>query len=243
MNRIRFLDTIWQDTGYALRTLRKNPAFAVTAVLTLALGIGANTAIFSVIRAVLLKPLPYRAADRLVHISGGASATSIRFEEMRTAARSYSAIGAFRGGVENVTFSGEGGPEVLTEARVSANFLGILGVEPLLGRSFLPEEDTPGGPPVAMISAEFWQRRFGGDPLVAGKTATMAATPYTIIGVLPAGFQFPFSGVDLWVTQPYYLMPLLGRIRPVEAAGGHQTGKRRTGGPESSIRHRSSRYA
>jgi len=201
--------------------MRKNPAFAVTAVLTLALGIGANTAIFSVIRAVLLKPLAYRDPDRLVHISGGASATSMRFEEIRAAARSYSAIGAFRGGVENVTFSGEGVPEMLTEARVSANFLRILGVEPLLGRSFLAEEDAPGGPPVAMISAALWQRRFGGDPLVAGKTATMAATPYTIIGVLPAGFQFPFSGVDVWVTQPYYLMSpfspyldVFGRLKP-----------------------------
>ena len=92
MNRIRFLDTISQDLLYALRTMGKNPAFAVTAVLTLALGIGANTAIFSVIRAVLLKPLAYRDPDRLVHISGGASATSIRFEEIRTAARSYSAL-------------------------------------------------------------------------------------------------------------------------------------------------------
>ena len=221
MHRVGLLETISQDLLYALRTMGKNPAFAVTAVLTLALGIGANTAIFSVIRAVLLKPLPYRDPYRLVHISGGASATSMRFEEIRTAARSYGAIGAFRGGVENVTFSGEGGPEVLTEARVSANFLRILGVEPLLGRSFLPEEDAPGGPPVAMISAEFWQRRFGGDPLVAGKTATVAATPYTIIGVLPVGFQFPFSGVDVWVTQPYYLMspfsPYLdvyGRLKP-----------------------------
>src|SRR5437870_5592179 len=162
MHRVGLLETISQDSLYALRTLRKNPAFAVTAVLTLALGIGANTAIFSVIRAVLLKPLPYRDADRLVHISGGASATSMRFEEIRAAARSYSAIGAFRGGVENVTFSGESGPEVLTEARVSANFLRILGVEPLLGRSFLSEEDAPVAPPVSMISAAFGQRRSGG---------------------------------------------------------------------------------
>jgi len=171
------LEAITQDMLYAARSMRKSPAFTVTALLTLALGIGANTAMFTVIRAVLLKPLAYRDPDRLVQVSGGA--TSIRFEEIRTAARSYTELGAFRGGVENVTFSGEGGPEVLTEARVSANFLRILGVEPLLGRSFLPEEDAPGGLPVAMISAGFWQRRFGGDPLVAGKSPPEAVQRMT----------------------------------------------------------------
>jgi putative ABC transport system permease protein len=181
MNRIGLLETISQDLLYALRTLRKNRIFAVAAVLTLALGIGANTAMFTVIRAVLLKPLAYRDPDRLVRVSGGA--TSMHFEEMRKAARSYSELGAFLDGFEeDVTLSGAAGPEVLKEARVSANFLRILGVEPVLGRSFLPEEDTPGGPPVAMISAELWQRRFGGDPSVCGRTATLAATPYTIIG-------------------------------------------------------------
>lgn len=200
MNRIGLLETISQDLLYALRTLRKNRIFAITAVLTLALGIGATTAMFTVIRAVLLKPLAYRDPGRLVRVSGGA--TSMHFEEMRKTARSYSELGAFLDGFEeDVTLSGAAGPEVVKEARVSANFLRILGVEPVLGRSFLSEEDKPGGPPVAMISAELWQRRFGGDPSVCGRTATLAATPYTIIGVLPAGFEFPFSGVDVWVTK------------------------------------------
>jgi len=201
MNRVGLLETISQDMFYALRTMRKSPAFATTAVLTLALGIGANTAIFSVVRAVLLKPLAYRDPDRLVRVSGGA--TSMRFEEIKAAARSYTELGVFLDGFEeDITLSGAEGPEVLKEARVSANFLRILGVEPLLGRSFGPEEDAPGGLPVAMLSAELWQRRFAGDLSICGRTATLGATLYTIIGVLPPSFQFPFSGVDIWVTGP-----------------------------------------
>src|SRR6185503_4687479 len=161
------------DLRYAIRQLIKTPGFTIVAVFSLALGIGANTAIFTVIRAVLLKPLEYHDPDRLVLVSGGA--ISMRFEEMRTAARSFSELGAFVNGyIEKITLSGGAGPEVLQGARVSANFLRILGVEPVLGRSFVLEEDAPGGPPVALISAALWQRRFGGDPLVAGKTATLA---------------------------------------------------------------------
>jgi putative ABC transport system permease protein len=219
MNSIGFLENLWRDLLCALRTMRKSPAFAVTAVLTLALGIGANTAIFSVIRAVLLKPLEYHDPDQLVRVSGGA--TSMRFEVIRTGARSYSGVGAYLGGLETVALAGGAGPEVLKEARVSANFLRILGVEPMLGRGFQSEEDAPGGPPVAIISAELWRRRFGGDPSIAGLTATLAATPHTIVGVMPAGFQFPFSGVDVWVTKPSDdirpLSPVLAvfaRLRP-----------------------------
>src|SRR5262249_52936541 len=101
-----------------------------------------------------------------------------------------------------LTLSGEGGPQVLRTARVSAGFLRILRVEPLLGREFLPQEDSPGGAPVAMISAELWQRRFGGDPQIAGKTVTLSTSPYTIVGVLPPRFQFPFPDLDVWLAQP-----------------------------------------
>jgi putative ABC transport system permease protein len=212
---------IRQDMLYGLRTLGKNPAFTLTAVLTLALGIGANTAIFTTVHAVLLKPLDYRDPDRLVHVSGGS--TSMRFEEMRTAARSFTELGAFTVGRENVTLSGTDGPEALKGARVSANFLRILGVEPVLGRSFLAEEDRPGGPPVAMISAELWRRRFGANPLIAGRTSTLAAIPHTIIGVLPAGFQFPFSDVDIWVTRPseWSIIPVQARhLSPIVSVFG-----------------------
>jgi len=199
MNILSLLETIGQDTRYALRTTRKKPAFAVTAVLTLALAIGGNTAMFTVIRAVLLKPLQYSDPDRLVRISGGATPT--RFEEMRAGAHSFTELAASTG-VDNITLSLGAEPEVVKGIRVSAGFLRIPGVEPLLGRSFHPEEDSPGGAPVAMISAELWQRRFAGDPQIAGKTATLEGTVYTIIGVLPPHFQFPLPNVNVWMTAP-----------------------------------------
>ncbi|HSU59533.1 MAG TPA: ABC transporter permease [Bryobacteraceae bacterium] len=193
------LETVSRDLFYAVRTIRRNPGFTVTAVLMLATGIGANTAIFSVIHAVLLSPLEYRDPDRLVDISGGA--TPVRFQEMKAAAKSFSGLGAFSG-QEDLTLSAGVQPEVLKAARVSAGFLQILGVNPLLGRGFLPEEDSPGAPAVAMISARLWQQRFGGNRHVVGKTAMFAATSHTIIGVLPAHFQFPFPDLDVWLTQP-----------------------------------------
>jgi putative ABC transport system permease protein len=210
MNSIAHFETAWQDLLYALRTTRGNPGFVMTAVLTVALGIAGNTAMFTVIRAVLLKPLEYRDPDRLVRVSAdyprlNAQDTTFslrRFLDMRAAGRSFSGFGAYLLSPENVTLSGGGQPEALKEARVSANFLEILGMQPLLGRSFLAKEDARGGPPVTMISAELWKRRFGSDPQVAGKGATLNSTPHTIIGVLPAGFAFPFPGADVWVTRP-----------------------------------------
>src|SRR5580700_11218405 len=175
MNDVRLRETIWRDTLYALRTMRKKPAFAATAILTLALAIGGNTAMFTVIRAVLLKPLRYPDADRLVHISGGATPT--RFAEMQAGALSFTALGAFAS-EENVTLSSGAEPEVLNGVRVSASFLRILDVQPLRGRGFRPEEDAPGGPPVVMIGAELWQRRFSGDAQIVGKTVNLDATPY-----------------------------------------------------------------
>jgi len=145
MNGIAYVETTWQDLLYALRTMRGNPAFVMTAILTIALGIGGNTAMFTVIRAVLLKPLEYRDPDRLVRVSAdyprlNSQDTTIslrRFVDMRAAARSFSGFGAFLQSPENLTLSGGGEPEALKGARVSANFLEVLGVQPLLGRSFL----------------------------------------------------------------------------------------------------------
>ena len=194
-----FLETALQDSRYALRTMRQRPGFTATAVVTLALAIGGNTSMFAVIRAVLLEPLPYPEPDRLVRIEGGATPT--RFAEMKSAARSFTGIGAYMG-VEDVALGGAGEPEVLKAARVSASFLPILAVEPLRGGGFRAEEDASGGAPVALISEELWQRRFGGDPQIAGKTAILAATAYTIVGVLPPRFAFPAPGVDVWLTAP-----------------------------------------
>jgi putative ABC transport system permease protein len=214
-----FLETIWQDARHALRTMRKNPAFAATAVLTLALGIGGNTAIFAIIRGVLLKPLAYHDPDRLVQLSRGA--TSVRFDEMKDAARSYAGLGDYLNSVFDITLSSSTGPEVLKGASVSGNFLNILEVDPLLGRGFRPEEDTAAGPPVAMISADLWRRRFDSDPGILSKTVILGATPHTIVGVLPPGFQFPHSDVDVWVPRPFDfvntsspLLGIFGRLKP-----------------------------
>jgi putative ABC transport system permease protein len=219
MDSIGLLDTIWRDLIYALRTMRKNPAFAATAVLTVALGIGGTTAMFSVIRSVLLNPLAYREPDRLVELSRGA--TSTRFEEVKNAARSYAGLGDYLNSVFDVTLSSSTEPEVLKGVSVSANFLDILEVEPLLGRGFRPEEDTAGGPPVAIISAGLWGRRFGGDPGIIGKTVTLTGLPYSIVGVLPTGFAFPYPDVDVWITKPLTfvnttspLLSVFGRLNP-----------------------------
>ncbi len=201
---------IRQDARHAMRGLRRNPAFAATAVTTLALAIGGNTAMFTVIRAVLLKPLAYRDPDSLVHISGGA--TPLRFSEMRSAADSIADFGAFTS-QENVTLAGRGEPEVLKGVHVSANFLRILGVGPLRGRGFLPQEEAPGGAPVAMISAALWQRRFGGDPRISGRTANLGGTSYTVVGVLPPRFEFPYAGLDVWMTAPTEWPPIPPKSR------------------------------
>jgi putative ABC transport system permease protein len=233
MTPVAFLESTWQDIPYALRTLRKNPAFILTAVLTLALGIGGNTAIFTVIRAVLLKPLEFRDPDRLVYFSidnarrnvRNASFSLTQFTEMQSTAKSFSGLGAY-GRPDNVTLSGIGEPETLKAARVSANFLDVLGVSPIVGRSFLPEEDQRGGRPVAMISSGLWKRRFAADPNIAGKPATLDTSSCTILGVLPEGFEFPYAGVDVWFPRPsewsllparYWGLPILtgfARLKP-----------------------------
>jgi predicted permease len=201
-----------QNLNYGIRTISKSRMFSLAVVLTIALGIGVNTAMFSVIRSVLLKPLGYRDPDRVVLISEGA--TPVRVEEFTAASRSYSGIGAFAG-PEDVTLSSEREPEVIKGARVSANFLRILGVNPLQGRDFLAAEDKPGAPPVAMISAELWRRRFNEDPHAVGNTAVLAGVPTTIVGVLPPGFQFPIAGTDLWLTGPSEWPVLQPKARPL----------------------------
>ncbi len=199
MNRVALVESICKDIRYAFRTLHNRPVLVITAVLTLALAIGANTAIFTVIRAVLLKPLTYPGSDRLVSLTGGATPT--RFAEMRAAAHSFTGLAAYYG-PENVTLSGGAEPEVLKAARVSAGFLRVAGLEPALGRGFRPGEDSPAGAPVAMISFDLWQRHFNSDPQITGKTVTLASAACTIIGVLPPRFQFPLPGLDIWLTQP-----------------------------------------
>jgi putative ABC transport system permease protein len=198
-----------KDVAYALRILRKNPAFAATAILTLAIGIGGNAAIFTVVRSVLLKPLEYRDPDQLIYfnISNPQFAEETPFsldqmESIRKGARSFTGIGAFLASSESMTLSGAGEPESLHAARVSANFLDILGIQPLLGRGLIAQEDERGGPSVAILSERLWRRRFNSDPSIIGRTITLEATPHTVVGVMPNGFEFPLIASDVWLPRP-----------------------------------------
>src|SRR5579872_2997355 len=209
--RTIFFERIFQDLKFSFRAMRKNPGFSAAVVLTIALGIGANTAMFSVIRAVLLKPLEYREPERIVLIADGA--TPVRAEEIVATGRSYTEVGAYTNGLEEMALSGSGEPEVLKVARVSANFLRILGVSPLQGRGFLAEEDKPGAEPVTLISAGLWQRRFGTDPSIVGRTITLAGVPHTVVGVMPASFRFQMA--DAWVTRPSEWSVISAQSRPL----------------------------
>jgi len=211
VSRTTYFESVQQDLKYAIRTMLKNPGFSVAVVLTIALGIGANTAMFSVIRAVLLKPLEYREPERIVLIADGA--TPVRAEEIVSTSRSYSEVGAYTNGLEEMALSGSGEPEVLKVARVSANFLDILGVSPLQGRGFLAEEDKPGAPPVTLIGAGLWQRRFGSDPSIVGRTITLAGAPHTVVGILPPSFRFQLA--DAWVTRPAEWSVISAQSRPM----------------------------
>jgi putative ABC transport system permease protein len=190
--------TFLQDLRFAIRTLGRNPGFAAVAVVALALGIGANTAIFSVVNAVLLRPLPFPEPDRLVWIWGQDLRRGIPlhfffysdFLDLRAQAQSFESATAYSPGSMTVTaFAGGAGPERLDVYRVNAGFLRVLRVQPFLGRDFLEEEDRPGARKVALIANALWQRRFGSDPNILGKPLVLDGSEYTVVGVLPAGFQ------------------------------------------------------
>lgn len=195
-----FIETLLQDIRFALRMLRKSPGFTAVAVLTLALGIGATTAIFSVVNAVLLKSLPYQQPDRLMFVQEriprlnqrpiSVSAPDILV--MQRDNRVFDALGAFC--TQSANISGAGEPQRVQTARVSANLFPMLGANALLGRTFSPGEDPPGHF-VTILSYALWQEHFGGDPAVIGKTIELDAKPYTIIGVMPANFEFPPRGM------------------------------------------------
>ncbi|MEJ2147223.1 MAG: ABC transporter permease [Acidobacteriota bacterium] len=194
-----WLEFLWRDIRFALRMLRKSPGFALAAVGTLALAIGANTAIFSAVYATLLKPLPFKRPAELVTVSiddphGSARfrnlpLTAWVFEEFRRASTSFAGMAALKGTEFNLT--GKGAPEHLYGARVSANFFDLLGVAPARGRAFLPEEDTPGRDGVVLISQELWMRRFGGDLTILNHPIQLDGRNVLVIGILPAGFLAP----------------------------------------------------
>jgi putative ABC transport system permease protein len=205
-----FVETCWQDLLYASRTLRKSPSFTFVALLTLALGIGATTAIFSVVYGVLLQPLPFNDATRLILLNettprvGVVSVSYPNFQDWRAQTSRFSQIAA----VSSVGFNlaGVNQPEAIRGEAVSPNFLSVLGVKPALGRDFDPSEEKAGAAPVLLLSYALWQSHFGAEPSVLGRTIMLDGKGYTIVGVLPADFRWPekvdvLEPIGVWVGQ------------------------------------------
>ncbi|HSB12444.1 MAG TPA: ABC transporter permease [Blastocatellia bacterium] len=224
------VETLVQDIRYGGRLLRKNPSFTAVAIITLALCIGANTAIFSVVSGILLRPLPYSDPDRLVRLmqsyaQRGLSPwnmSQMNFATYREQSRSFEALAAISiGGGANLTGSGE--PERIQLARVTADFFQVFEVEPILGRTFRPEEETPGKNGVCVLSYSFWQRRFGGDADVVGRTLLLNDVATEVVGVMPDSFDFPerWPSVALWTPialnpqrQYGFFLRGIGRLKP-----------------------------
>src|SRR5688500_16637311 len=218
---------LWQDVRYAARIFSKQPAFAATAVLTLALGIGATTAIFSVVYGVLLKPLPFHEPDRLVslrqHAPHGVGAvhgpaTYLTYRENQQA---FEAIGAWI--PAEVSITGGGDPERVQALLVSATTLPLLRVQPVVGRLFSTEDDTPGNPLRVVLTHGYWQRRFGGAENIVGQTLAIDGRPGEVIGVLPASFTFLRTRPDVVLPMPLdasaprhisFGFQALGRLKP-----------------------------
>ena len=236
------LDVLLQDLRYTLRTLRRDRAFASVVILVLGLGIGANVAVFSVVNTILLRPLPFRDPNRLVWLAtnggkGGLSDqtyTVSAFEEFQRHNRSFQDLTSYQTFFNSVQYklTGRGDPVPIVGVQVAGNFFPMLGVDPLHGRLFTPEECRKGGRAAALLSYQFWQRQFGGDPAIAGRTITINAAPaditgpVTVVGVLPASFDFgsvfsPGMQVDVFV--PAYMdfwrtwgntLAVIGRLKP-----------------------------
>src|SRR5467141_5305128 len=195
-----FLETLLQDLRFAGRTLRRNPGLTSVAVLTLALGVGANTALFSVVKAVLLNSLPYRQPERLITLARGDSQTpnptNVSYgetEDWKGRTRSFQQIALYHGWTPSS--SAGGAPEMVFGLRVTRNFFETLGTSPYLGRGFLPDEDRPGRWHVVLLSHPYWIRRFGGDPNAVGQTVLLDQVSFQIVGVLPQSFE-PLSFTD-----------------------------------------------
>ena len=217
-----------QDLRYALRTLIKKPGFTLTAIATLAIGIGASTAIFTVVDAALLRGLPYKSPEQLYHLFEKTpqqqfSQREFSYPDYQDYQQNTSLeLAAYTGG--GGIMSGRGEPELVFTPAVSANFFSVLGVEPILGRTFQPGEDKPGGERVAVMTYGMWQSKFGGDTGVIGQALTINGQSYVVIGVLPSSFQFALRNADLWL--PYqpneaqltrrfmHGTNLIGRLKP-----------------------------
>jgi putative ABC transport system permease protein len=208
MNTIGFLETLGQDLRYTLRTLLRSPGFTIVTVLTLALGIGANTAIFSAVNAVLLRPLPYKDSSRLVmvwadhHLRGGPVdewTNPADFFDWRAQSQTFEDMSVLGGWAPTLIGSGE--PELLRGTKVSYSMFSVLGVTPALGRNFTAEDDRPNAAHVVLLSDDLWRRQFSADPKVVGKSINLDGVGHTIVGVMPAGFAFPIvPNREIWTT-------------------------------------------
>ena len=220
-----FLETFLQDVRFALRMLRKNPGFTAVAVLTLALGIGANTAIFSVVYAVVLKPLPYARAEQLVHVFAanaqeGIAGTGIsyaNFADLRAQNHIFTEMAASQ--FHQLTLTGHGEPAIVDVFVVTAEFFSLFEQKPLAGRAFLPDDGKPGAPPVAVLSENLWRVSFGADAKIIGSSIVLDKRAFTVVGIMPAGFRYPAltANAPLWI--PLAQDPLFGSWLP--RRGGH----------------------
>jgi putative ABC transport system permease protein len=200
------MDVVWKDLVYSLRMLLKRPSLTAVAVMAIALAIGANTAIFSVVNSVILQPLPYEQPQQLVNLAteqrdqaldGRGSFSIPDVIDIQQSSKTLAHVGIYQGAGTIITEGGD--PERLLGAAVNADYFPTLGVKPILGRVFTRDEDKPGAPAVILISEGLWQRRYGGDPNIIGREINLGGKT-TVIGVLPAGFEYPISDdtQDFW---------------------------------------------
>src|SRR5262245_49985907 len=194
--------TLWQDIRYAVRMLVKNPGITIIVILALALGIGANTAIFSVVNAVLIRPLPYEESERLIFLNEQSpvldemSISYPNFLDWRTQNQTFEKMGVYNRASYNLTGTGEA--ERIVTGQVSADLFSVLRVNAAQGRVFTNDEDKPGGTPVVVLSYPLWQRRFGGQTSILNQAITLNGKSYTVIGVMPEKYLYP-SRVEMWV--------------------------------------------
>ncbi|HEY2432937.1 MAG TPA: ABC transporter permease [Vicinamibacterales bacterium] len=214
------IESLGQDLGYALRVLRRSPAFTAVVLLTVALGVGANTAVFAVVDAALLKPLPYPSADRIVTAADLAPGT---FLDWRNQAASFTALATLR--EADFDLSGGDRPERLTGAIVTGSFFDVMGVAPALGRTLVPADDDSGQRPVVLSNAT-WRRRFGADAGIVGRSIVLNGAAHVVVGVMPAAFLFPPGAAELWVAPRHVVpeYPLAPTVDQTQNRGGHYLG-------------------
>jgi putative ABC transport system permease protein len=230
------MESLIKDVRYGMRSLIRQPSFTVVAVLTLALGIGVNTAIFSVVNALLLKALPFQHPEQLVVVNpevgdGGLSGIAgYEYLAWKDRSKSFDQLAAYSN--DNFNFTGRGEPERISCAQVTSSLFPLLGVQPLKGRTFLPDEDRPGNDRVAIVSERFWQRRYNSNASLVGDTLTLNGANYTVVGIMPNSFRFP-GEYEIWlplaldqqkeVGDWFTLVQVVGRIKTNESSQQAQT--------------------